>query len=188
MWFNFQILSSWSLSMFETFFFYFWIYNNNLLTSILSFHFSEHLKNNYMFSTENACCNLTADIFTYINISWSSFRINSDVLKLFIPCISNQYIYLIQPTKWTIRCTYYWYKHLFDMFRHECHHQGVHMTSMKPATVDKSRLINFFNSYTVYYRICREWPTTFTELYTYFYFMWWLLHVSAIIMPSSRSS
>jgi hypothetical protein len=45
-----------------------------------------------------------------------------------------------------------------------------------------------FGSYTVHYRICTEWPTKSTELHTSLYFMWWLLHVSAIIMSSSGSS
>jgi hypothetical protein len=45
-----------------------------------------------------------------------------------------------------------------------------------------------FGSYTVPFRIFIEWPTECTELYTSFYFMWWLLHVSAIIMSSSGSS
>jgi hypothetical protein len=46
----------------------------------------------------------------------------------------------------------------------------------------------YFGSYTVHYRICGEWAAKCTDFIYFFYFMWWLLHVSAIIMPSSGSS
>jgi hypothetical protein len=42
--------------------------------------------------------------------------------------------------------------------------------------------------HSIIYRTCRQWPTKHTALYTPFYFMRWLLLVSAIIMPSSGSS